>query len=254
MKADQRETSFVISSDQSIEEIVSRWDANAPARNEELAENQDSAYRALTNLVTGYISRFAAPGQQIIDAGCGVGYLAGALAKLGHHVVGVDPSHGSIAIANGAHRAANLKFLATSLESVAEQSDQQFDWVVANMTLQCVPHLSTFLSAAASLLKPAGTLIATIPDPETYLQGRSDLDVQDIDLRKDHVLEIPFRIHGRTPHPSRVIYYHRTYRSYLLAAGAAGLKVIDFMLPDQVGIGKRRDVALLALAHDPQAQ
>lgn len=229
---------------------IERWNLNAQARAEELSGNDDPSYRGLVNLVLKRISALYPPSVNILDAGCGLGYLSAAASSAGYNVVGIDPSLESINIAKVSHRngvdTGGLVFEAKSLEQYAAVSEPEvFEVIIANMTLHAVQKLPTFLDSAARLLSSSGVIVATIPNPGTYLQSRSDIDVGDLDLRRQQLIEIPFRIHSHDPHPAFVYYYHRPFRTYTEAARSAHLYLSDYFVPEQIGIGKARDIALL---------
>lgn len=223
---------------------VDPWNVNADERFRELNTNDDPSYQALTNLICDYLAEVCPWPASLLDAGCGLGFLTATLADIGYDATGLDPAARVVAL--GQKRFEDPRRLhATTMESFARCHNQEFDIVVANMTLHCVPKLASFLDAVTEVLKPGGMLVATIPDPDTYLQGRTDIDVSDLDLRQDQDLEIPFRIHGHAPHPARVPYFHHPYRTYINAARAAGLQVANFLLPERLGVGRSRDVSLI---------
>jgi 2-polyprenyl-3-methyl-5-hydroxy-6-metoxy-1,4-benzoquinol methylase len=237
---------------------VARWDVNAPHRLAELGLNDDPAYRGLTSIITRYVQRHAATREgrplSILDVGCGLGFLARSLGSLGHSVVGIDPSEVSIKLARDAsgRDPGPVVFRQVSLEAYARKVRRRFDIVVANMTLHCVAELPSFIDAAASVMTDDGVMLATVPNPSSYLQRREDINISGIDFAREQILEIPFRIHDHAPHPADVIFFHRPLRTYAAAIRGAGLKVSEYHIPDQVGNGKPRDVALFVLHHAAQ--
>lgn len=233
-------------------EIARRWDANAFSRAEELAQNGDPSYRALKNLVHASLADHQIPsGESILDVGSGLGYLAAELASTGYLVDGIDPSVESIARAEALHGhvGGGLAFFQGTLQEYSSKyKDRKYAALVANMTLHCVADLQGFMSSAAKLLRPDGVLIATIPNPGTYLQSRSDVDVSGIDLRVEQVLEVEFRIRNHSAHPERVLFFHRPIRIYSVAADNAGMPLLESRIPDHVGPGRSRDIAVLEFA------
>jgi len=233
-------------------EATDRWDANAPSRLAELSNNGDPSYRALSNLIINHILEHPGidelQGLDILDAGCGLGFLSSELARLGATVRAIDPSPVSVSEAIRTHgQRDGLSFDALDLTSFSNigGSDGAFDVIVANMTLHCVRELSSFMEAAYRLLKPDGFALCTVPNPDVYLQSRSDLDLRSVDLREAHTFEISFRISGHDPHPAKVFYYHRTVRDYASIARGARLAIANFKIPEQVGPGRPRDIAVI---------
>ena len=231
-------------------ETTERWDTNAPVRDGELTGNGDPSYRALKNIVLESLANWELKaGDSVLDVGAGLGYLSADLASRGYLVDAIDPSEASIKLAQRTHATAHagqLVFHALSLQNFALQNPQKsYDAIVANMTLHSVSDLQGFMFAAESLLKPDGIIVATIPNPRTYLQSRSDIDVSDLDLRVEHILEIEFRIRNHGPHPAKVIFHHRPIRLYSVAADNAAIPLRESRVPEHVGPGRPRDIAVL---------
>jgi len=228
-------------------DVVGPWNVNAPYRLEELSASTDRSYQALTDLIIKRVSAFAVahhiPRLEILDVGCGIGFLSRSLATAGHQVDGIDPSEASIKLA--ADQSNDVTFHVSTLEEFPR--GRRFDVLVANMTLHCVAKLPAFMEGAAAFLKPTGIFIATIPNPESYLQRRGDVRLDAVDLAQEHRLEIPFRIHDRPSHPAAVYFFHRPLRTYAAAARGAGLMVDWYETPAQIGVGKPQDVAVLVL-------
>jgi hypothetical protein len=143
-----------------------------------------------------------------------------------------------------------LEFHDLSLDGFASLfRGRRFDITLANMTLHCVSHLAGFMATAADLTSPGGIFIATIPNPDSYLQSRDDVDLTGTDLTRVQTLEITFRIHGHAPHPARVRYFHRPLSNYESSAVAAGLTIVHYEVPEQVGRGKPRDISVFTARH-----
>jgi 2-polyprenyl-3-methyl-5-hydroxy-6-metoxy-1,4-benzoquinol methylase len=243
---------------QTADEATSRWDVNAPYRYAELVSRNDAAYQRLTELILRLVgervTELGRASLSVLDIGCGLGFLSRSLADLGHSVVGVDPSEASVKMARGARRssdAGSLSFYEVSLDDYAamETGESRFDVLIANMTLHCIAELPAFLATAATLLAPDGVLIATIPNPGSYLQRREDVNLDGCDLTQARRFEIPFRIHGNTPHPAEVFFFHRPLKDYASSISAAGLKISHYEVPPQVGPGKPRDISVFIIRH-----
>lgn len=226
-----------------LSEVVACFDSNAPTRDRELQENGDAAYRALQYHIVRLLrcTFDGKAGLKVLDAGCGVGMLTRYMADRGLGVTAVDPSRLSIRFAQRRNRDCDVRV--SSLEALAETERGQFDAVVANQVLQCVPDLTAFLAGAWRVLRPGGALIISLPDPETYLAGRSD--VARFVAHEDRPYAIRFRIRGGAFHPSKYWYFQRSLFTYLNALGGVGFRLVRAEQPERVGHGRERDTVFL---------
>ncbi|QPV64210.1 methyltransferase domain-containing protein [Halosimplex litoreum] len=116
-------------------------------------------------------------GRRVLDAGCGDGTHAAALADRGADVVGVDASDGMIDTARERygdrdrvefHRAD----LAEGLDSLA---DDDFDLVLCQHVLSHVPDLEAVAAAFARLVRPGGSVVLSTHHPfHEYLVVREE--------------------------------------------------------------------------------
>ena len=134
------------------------WDDLSEARRREddfLAEVRDTA-RALG----------AGPGARFLDAGCGSGQYALALAAGGYRVDAVDLSPAMIAIASGhaAESGRDVTFHVADLVALPFP-DATFDAVQARLSLHFAFDLPATLRELGRVLLPAGRLYASVPGP-----------------------------------------------------------------------------------------
>ena len=95
-----------------------------------------------------------------LDVGCGGGIMAEEVARMGFHVVGVDPSAQSIATARAHAASAGLDI--EYVEGAGERlpfPDASFDLVYCCDVLEHVDDLGRVLAEAARVLKPAATYL-----------------------------------------------------------------------------------------------
>ena len=100
------------------------------------------------------------PGSQVLDVGSGGGFVARAMAGVGHRVFGVDPSAAAVRAANDADagsfvigRGEQLPFPTSS-----------FDAVVCSEVLEHVAAPAHVISEIGRVLRPGGRLLFSLPN------------------------------------------------------------------------------------------
>jgi SAM-dependent methyltransferase len=138
------------------DERAAGWDAKASAdgATADRAAELDRAVAALR----------LRPGARVLDAGCGSGQWAVALAARGYALVGVDVSPEMIrrAAAHGAAAGVAVTWRVGDLAAVPDP-DGAFDAVLARVVLQFVPDLPAALREIRRVLRPGGRLLASVP-------------------------------------------------------------------------------------------
>jgi 2-polyprenyl-3-methyl-5-hydroxy-6-metoxy-1,4-benzoquinol methylase len=91
--------------------------------------------------------------QDVLDAGCGTGYLSRQLAQAGARVTGVDISSEMIRIAQAkAGAGLPIQFVIQNLATLTGLSDARFDAVVSNYVLMDLPDLDIALNLSPERL------------------------------------------------------------------------------------------------------
>jgi len=116
-------------------------------------------------------------GRRVLDAGCGDGYHAAALADRGADVIGVDASEGMVATARERYGdrdrvAFRHGDLADGLDPLA---DDGVDLVLCQHVLSHVPDLEPVAAAFARALRPGGSVVCSTHHPfHEYLVVREE--------------------------------------------------------------------------------
>jgi 2-polyprenyl-3-methyl-5-hydroxy-6-metoxy-1,4-benzoquinol methylase len=232
--------------------IVSPWDENVDFRADELANCRDAAYTALTTVILDLLSESVVAQGSILDAGCGLGYLADSMVAAGFRVIGVDPSRHSIGYAMKRFDTIRVPtqtdaigFHTQTIELYATDPHNtgRHDAVIANMVMHTTPQLDAFVESAAQVLRPGGRFIATIPHPCFFLASKKTAYVP-FNYSENCGFLIPFRIQGGRTHPEPVPYFQHTLQDYSEAMHRAGLSDLRIREPQQIGKGRRYDIAI----------
>lgn len=119
--------------------------------------------RILRNMVPGRLQWFDRHvewrGREVLDLGCGGGFMAEALAERGARVTGLDPATRAIAAAreHAAARGLEIRYHVGSGEKM-DYPDASFDAVVCVDVLEHVRDLDRVLANVARVLRPGGRL------------------------------------------------------------------------------------------------
>ncbi|MDN7124221.1 bifunctional 2-polyprenyl-6-hydroxyphenol methylase/3-demethylubiquinol 3-O-methyltransferase UbiG [Pseudidiomarina terrestris] len=100
-------------------------------------------------------------GKQVLDIGCGGGLVTEALAREGAQVTGIDLAEQSLQVAklHALESQLSIDYHCIAAEEFARQHPQRFDVVTCLEMLEHVPDPASIVQAAATLVKPGGTLV-----------------------------------------------------------------------------------------------
>lgn len=108
-----------------------------------------------------------APGEHVLDVGCGPGVLAPHVTEAGARYTGVDASRKLVAFARR-HHGAHGRFVvgdATRLREAPEIAEGAFDAAVFLLSIQDIDPLEDALHSAAWALKPGGRMVLLMTHP-----------------------------------------------------------------------------------------
>jgi 2-polyprenyl-3-methyl-5-hydroxy-6-metoxy-1,4-benzoquinol methylase len=209
------------------------WRANAAAWSDAVREQRIASRRAGTDAaIVDAVRRTQA--QRVLDAGCGEGWLARALAGDGRDVVGVDASPELIAAAQALGGA---RFEVAAYADLAARDDLgRFDAVVFNFAL-LGEDLRTPLQAARALLRSGGALIVQTVHPWPAAAGGAYADGWRTETFAG------FGDGFREPMP----WYFRTLGAWLRALSEEGFRVEACIEPVDAADGRLLSLLLHAV-------
>jgi len=170
-------------------------------------------------------------GLNVLDAGCGTGYLSKQLFDRGAYVTGVDFSERMIAIARADYP--GIDFRVDSCAELHTIPDAHFDLVLSNYVLMDVPDLQGTLRAFNRVLRKKGVSIVVFSHP-CFPQGTATIDPSGM-IRYDW--PISYFQEAKCIDPpwahftAEFIWFHRPLSDYWKAFKAGGFEVVDFEEP-----------------------
>ncbi len=121
---------------------------------------------AIAHLGADPRSRRPLAGLAALDAGCGGGLAAEALARMGAETTGIDASADMIAVAR-AHASAGglaIRYIAGDIGELARDEPGRFDLATCFEVVEHVADVPGFLAALRALLRPGGLLVFSTPN------------------------------------------------------------------------------------------
>ena len=215
-------------------EAIKRWDVNALEYAEGMGEFGDHNKEHVLNPVLFELIG-EVDGLDVLDAGCGEGYVSRALAKNGARVVAVDYSKELLTIARTrTPDDADITYTHANVESLDGVADQAFDMVVSSMVLMDLPDYVSALGEMRRVLKDDGRIVLVIAHPCFTSEGiwHRDESGKKLFWRIDNY----FHETARPQYPTLKVegemhYFHRTLTSYFKAFKTAGLSVDRLVEP-----------------------
>lgn len=144
-----------------VKELVRRhWDRRAASFDQESAshgfcnEAQARAWRRLISEISGPTSL------DVLDVGCGTGFLSLLLAERGHRITGVDVAPAMLAEARSkaAAQGLDVHFIEADVETL-DLPGGSLDLIVERHVLWTLPHPDVALDAWHRLLRPNGRIV-----------------------------------------------------------------------------------------------
>jgi ubiquinone/menaquinone biosynthesis C-methylase UbiE len=223
-----------------------QWESNAESF-AELIGNQGTPHHQ--EILNPCIERLLGDlkGKDLLDAGCGEGYLARHYAKLGANVTGIDISEKLIEISRklAAEAKIDVSFQVGNVCDLTLQDDF-FDLILCNLVLLNIPCFKEAISEFYRVLKPRGALVFSVAHPafNFYGPGSWEMGEKDPNTRRrkglyfkvdDYFEEKEYQRYWRSLQGEKFSepfsFFHRTISTYYNSLISCGFNVLDLEEP-----------------------
>ncbi len=168
----------------------------------------------------------------VLDAGCGTGYLSGKLFEKGARVTGVDLSEKMIEIAK--RNNPQIDFYVDSCSVMENIKSDSFDLLITNYVLMDTPELQETVDTFYRVLKPKGRAVLIFSHP-CFLQEKAIFSETNDSVT--YHWNFPYFKPAKVTEPpwghfkNEFIWFHRPLSDYFKAFKKAGFRVDDFEEP-----------------------
>jgi len=170
--------------------------------------------------------------QDVLDAGCGEGYLSRILAARGARVTGVDLAPRLIELAGQKASASAIDYRVADLSVPQPELAGRFDAVASYLVLNDVEEYRGFSETLARSLKTGGRAVLGINNPYSYMLRRG--------LGSAYFASGSMHPCGLSSVGVPVSFYHRTLPEYVDAFLGAGLHLTRMVDLDRPSMAERR--------------
>ena len=154
-------------------------------------------------------------GLEVLDAGCGEGFVARVLTQRGARVTAIDISEPLVEIGRRKDPNGQIAYRVGDLSQPHPELEDHFDLVASNYVLNDVPDYRGFVATIASVTKPGGRLVLSLNNP--YSAVRREKATSYFDSGASAIYQ------GMATVGVEVYYYHRTMTDYISAFRDNGL-------------------------------
>jgi 2-polyprenyl-3-methyl-5-hydroxy-6-metoxy-1,4-benzoquinol methylase len=168
-------------------------------------------------------------GLNVLDAGCGEGYLSRILARRGANVTGIDIAPNLVQLARSKDPQGQIEYRVADLSQPLPEYQQHFDLVASHLVLNDVFDYQGFLNTLGASTRRGGRLVFVMNNPYSYVVRNH------ISNYFDSGKAFPYR--GMSQEGIKVHFYQRTLQEYMDACLAAGFqlqRLVDLPTPERI--------------------
>lgn len=185
--------------------------------------------------------------KEIYDLGCGNGYLARKMVKMGARVTASDESRKLIEIAEKLGEG-RIRYRVHDGTDFGQYKDKQFDAVVMNMVVHYIKDLEAIMEGVARVLKKDGKLVFSMPHflrpmhpyaewIKGQIGGKERLFVKVTGYLKEEGRKTE-SVWGKS---EIITLYNRPMKKYVEAMAQNGLYITELAEPESKGFAKQYD-------------
>lgn len=204
--------------------IAKEWDKIVPLRIEDFKNKSDYSYE---NILKPCFINITKEGNfsNILDLGCGSGYLTKEISKYCNKIIGIDISEQSINLAKENFQRDNIEYIICNITNY--QTTEKFSLIISNMVLMDAINLNEIFKKAYELLKNNGRFIFTITHPAFWpIYKEYSLD-KGFNYLKPTCFTADFKITGKLYDGFPTTHIHRPIQYYIKTAIKNNFKLND---------------------------
>jgi SAM-dependent methyltransferase len=212
-------------------DLALEWDRLAEERHRQIASGEDLSFDHVL-VPTMFQMLKDADATLILDIGSGTGDFTARLARIATRVIGIEPSHVSVAVARmSCADLHNAQFIEAPLEKAGGMlRGESATAAVACMTLMTAPDLGGFASALAALLRDGAKFVAILSHPCFWPRYWGYETEAWFSYLRETFIEAPFVI-SRHRTEVRTTHIHRPLEQYLTVFADAGFQLEALVEP-----------------------
>lgn len=215
----------------SQKQLAAEWDALAERRHEQISSGKDLSFAHVVVPTILSLCRLNSQ-NEVVDIGCGTGFLTREISGFVKSVVAVDSSSQSIAIAKRhCSGISNVSFIDSDFSSYVRTTQKKFDLAVANMTLMTVLDLDDVLASIAKILSAGAQFNFTIIHPCFWPKYKNYLLEDWFSYWDDMQIEAPFTISLDLDVSTITTHVHRPLEHYIASLVNAGFTITKIIEP-----------------------
>jgi ubiquinone/menaquinone biosynthesis C-methylase UbiE len=214
---------------------ISEWNRIATEYSKWRGGELGARGKAFTNIVTDNLLTSVGnlTGKNVLDLGCGDGYLARTFSSKGAHVWGIDGAPNMIQLATSNDILGNIHFQIGDITKKLPYKDDYFDLVVCNMVLMDLEEIDFTINEVARVVKIFGRFVFSIVHPCFYdalgewIDTTSPAPAHRFRTRYTEKVKYLKKLVGL---PSEVLlaHYNRPIQSYIQPLISNNMCIVDF--------------------------